>query len=314
MKINKLYSIEKSPFYRLRNRRKLANLLGLPDDYFNKDHEYNYSEYSKTKENGNGIRTFSVPSKDIKNIQDKLYNLLKRIETPQWLMSGKENCSYITNATLHLENYNVRTMDISKFYDSTPSGIIYKMFKQKFLVEHDIARILTKLVTYQGYLPTGSSTSQLITYWAYSDMFHEIYEIAQNNEYKFSLYVDDMAFSSKYHIPRTFRDNISAVLTIYGLHAKLSKDHYYQRSDFKVITGVGIKEGKVLVSNKKRQKIIELYKECRKNNDIYKIEQLKSMLLTLRQLEPTIFPEIYNYVTVYNVELSKIASKRNKKY
>lgn len=32
--MSKMYPIEKSPLYRMRNRRKLAVLLGLPKEYF----------------------------------------------------------------------------------------------------------------------------------------------------------------------------------------------------------------------------------------------------------------------------------------
>lgn len=97
-------------------------------------------------------------------------------------------------------------MDISKFYDSASYGKIYKMFKEKFLVENDIAWILTNLVTYKGGLPTGSPTSQLIAYWAYRDMFHEIYDVVVKRGCRFSLSVDDMTFTLKNHISMELND------------------------------------------------------------------------------------------------------------
>lgn len=309
--MTKLYSIEKSPFYRLRNRRKLAKHLGLPEAYFTKQREYNYDEFSKPKANGDGVRDFCVPSDDLKEIQKKLYKLLKRVETPEWLMSGKSGCSYVTNASIHTEENYIRTMDISKFYDSASYGKIYKMFKEKFLVENDIAWILTNLVTYKGGLPTGSPASQLIVYWAYSDMFQQIYEVAVANECRFSLYVDDMTFSSKNHISMKFRNNIARILSQEKLCAKLSKDHYFQTNDFKVVTGVGIRNGKQIIQNKKRKKILDLYKECREQNDIYKIEKLRGMLCSLRQVEPNIFPDINKFVMGYRKELVEIARSRN---
>lgn len=95
---NKCYSLEHSPLYRLRNRRKLAILLKLDERYFCRECEYIYHGFSRSKPNGDGIRKFTVPFDDLKVIQKQISKLLSRIETPDWVMSGKKSCSYITNA------------------------------------------------------------------------------------------------------------------------------------------------------------------------------------------------------------------------
>lgn len=161
-------------------------------------------------------------------------------------MSGKKSCSYITNAEVHLEHRFVKTMDISKFYDSAQRSRIYQMFSQTFNMASDIAWIMTELVTYNGTLPTGSPSSQLIIYWTYRGMFQRINELAEEYNCYFSLYVDDMAFSSDFPIKAILRDGVSDVLRKNGLLAKSKKDHYYQVNDFKVVTGVGIKQKKRL--------------------------------------------------------------------
>lgn len=87
--MSKTYKIEKSPLYRMRNRRKLAALLGMPENYFLHKPEYEYYEFSKPKPNGDGERHFTVPSEELKLIQKVLCRLLTRIETLDWVMSGK---------------------------------------------------------------------------------------------------------------------------------------------------------------------------------------------------------------------------------
>lgn len=190
-KMIKCYQIENSPLYRLRNRCTLARLLNLPKNYFREDHNYCYDEFTKPKPNGDGARKFTVPSNDLKDIQKNICKLLERIKTPQWVMSGKKSCSYITNAEVHLKHRFVKTMDISKFYDSAQRSRIYKMFSQTFKMEHDIAWIMTDLVTYNGTLPTGSPSSQLIVYWTYCDMFQKICDLSEEHNCYFSLYVDE---------------------------------------------------------------------------------------------------------------------------
>ena len=75
---------------------------------------------------------------------------MSRIETPEWVISGKKKHSYISNARNHCRNYNVKTMDISQFYDSAKRKYVYSMFKKKLLKKDDIARITTEIVMNRG--------------------------------------------------------------------------------------------------------------------------------------------------------------------
>lgn len=312
--MSKNYPIERSPLYRLRNRRKLAELLGLPKNYFKKEHSYKYKEFSRAKLNGNGNRNFTEPLGELKKIQKNIYRLLSRIETPIWIISGKKGKSYISNCREHVNNGFVKTMDISKFYDSAKKKYIYMMFKEKFYMDKDIARIMTSLVTYKNALPTGSPSSQLIVFWAYKDMFIDINKIAEHRKCKFTLYVDDMTFSSDTPIDSELRKEVERILNKYGLHSKLKKDHYYQVNDFKVITGVGIKNSKVVLPNVKRKAILDQYEKCKEKNNLHEIEKLRGMLCSARQIEPGIFHLIDSYVNKYQRDLASLSRTRlNKK-
>lgn len=308
--MNKTYSLEKSPLFRLRNKRKLADYLKVNKDYFEKEHNYKYNVFSRPKPNGDGKRTFTVPPDELKIIQKQVCRLLNRIETPDWVISGRKGYSYITNAEAHMSSKFVKTMDISRFYDSAQRSRIYKMFFNTFKMEHDVAWCMTELVTYKGALPTGSPSSQLIIYWTYRDMFEEINKISIKNGCIFSLYVDDMTFSSNCPIKREVRDEVAFLLKKNDLLAKAKKDHYYQAKDFKIVTGVGLKDGEKIVLNEKRKSVIQLYEQCKKIYDIKNIEKLNGKLCSLRQIEPDIFPEIYNFVQSYKNELKEYSKKR----
>ena len=79
------------------------------------------------------------------------------------------------------------------------------------------------LVMCEGTLPTGSPTSQFVVYWFYSDMFENIYEIAQKYKCEFTLCVDDMTFSSNIGISKQLRKDVEELLNSYCLHAKAKK-------------------------------------------------------------------------------------------
>ena len=307
--MNKIYPLEKSPLYKIRNRKKLAILLGLPEEYFCISHEYQYNCFSKPKPTG-GERHFTVPPKELMVIQKRLCRLLARIETPEWVISGKKYHSYITNAQRHIKSSFVKTMDISQFYDSVQRGKIYALFKNLFQMENDICWLMTELVTYNGTLPTGSPTSQLIVYWAYSKMFEQIKEIALENNCIFTLYVDDMTFSSTGPISMKLRKDVAVLLKKNGLKAKIKKDHYYQPDAFKVVTGVGIYNGELKILNSKKKQILDKYKECKVTHNLYEIEKLNGMLCSLRQIDSDIFPEIWNFIKHFDKELKELSRNR----
>ena len=79
--MNKCYPIENSPLYRLRNRRKLAEFLNLPKNYFKEEHTYCYNEFSRPKPNGDGERHFTVPPEDLKDIQKHICKLFSEAES-----------------------------------------------------------------------------------------------------------------------------------------------------------------------------------------------------------------------------------------
>ena len=83
----------------------------------------------------------------------------------------------------------VLTIDIKKFYDNCTREPVYQFFVQKLKTSPDVAEILTNIITYSG-------GSQIMAFYAYSDMFSEISDLAKQCGCKFTLYVDDMTFSS----------------------------------------------------------------------------------------------------------------------
>ena len=289
MSRNKIYPLSKSPLYRLRNRKKLAKLLFLRERYFYEKHNYKYKQKSIPKSDGSE-RVLEIPDYELKKIQARIHTLLQRIETPYWLKSGKKGESHITNAMLHLDSNHVRTMDISRFYDSVSRNRVYHMFRDLFLMEDDIATIMTNLVMHGNVLPTGAPSSQLIAYWAYQDMFSEINEYAIENNYKFSLYVDDMTFSSENSISYEFREHIAEILKKNGLYANRQKDKQYGPKAFKIVTGCGIKNGRMRLQNKRRKEIIELYNQCSKDPCDIIVKQLRGKLIAARQEEPDLLP------------------------
>ncbi|NCB47771.1 RNA-directed DNA polymerase, partial [bacterium] len=193
----------------------------------------------------------------LKLIQARIFQLMQCIERPEWLISGQKKKSYISNGQMHQDGNYILTIDIKKFYDNCSSEFVFRFFKDKMKTAPDIADILTRIVTYGGKIPTGCPTSQLIAFFAYEDMFFEIKAIAERYGCKFSLYVDDMTFSSTNPFnEKTLARDIDRTLRRYRHKPKYKKVHYYTKSDIKPVTGTILKPDHSLEIPNKLQKCI----------------------------------------------------------
>ena len=108
-------------------------------------------------------------------------------------------------------------------------------------------------------------------------MFDEISNWAQEQEITFSLYVDDLTFSSTKKLPSNIEQEVTKIIRRCSLGAlKLSrkKTQRYSPLNYKLVTGVIINPAadKLLIRNKIRHKI-ELIKGSNKGK-----EELKSLI------------------------------------
>ena len=87
--------LERSAFYQLKSRRTLATLLGisLPQlELLARDADSLYARRLAKK------RSVQVPKGALRRVHVRIFELLRRIETPDYLHSGIRSRSYVTNA------------------------------------------------------------------------------------------------------------------------------------------------------------------------------------------------------------------------
>ena len=140
----------------------------------------------------------------------------------------------------------------------------------------------------------------MIVFLTYEEMFNSINDIAGSYGCKFSLYVDDMTFSSSNPIRKEMRQEVVDVLNAYGFNAKWEKDHHYGSNDAKLITGVVIGlDNELKVRNRQRRKLLDQLSICRRTDDRNDIERLSGLLNSMRQIEPGVFPSVERYINYW---------------
>lgn len=202
------------------------------------------------------------PNGGLKRAHDLVKNALREEALPDWLYScrGKD---YVKNAACHAcPNNYVINMDISKFYPSCTRHYVLQLFADKnfYGLPPDVAELLSKILTYQGHIPTGSSASSYLAFWSYYNCFKEIFRFATAKKYKVTLYVDDLTLSSPKNFPAKYREKcvrtIGNIMERYGLPVNEKKTRIAGPCQEKKVTGVKITpKGEMLPPDELMRKI-----------------------------------------------------------
>ena len=256
-----MYPIEDSPLYKLRTKRKLAELLGIDMPELNRvtrDTERNYKVFSIRS--GTKERWIQEPKRRLKQIHKRVFNLLQRIDAPDYLHSGIKGRSYMTNAAAHTGPHQVYKLDIKSFFPSVAPTHIYYFFNELLKCSPDVAWKVRAICTMGDKLPTGSCISQVAAFYAYRPLFDRLAELAESCELCMTCYVDDLTFSGR-NVSGRFKFEAKQAISRAGLVAH--KERFYGHTKKKLVTGVVIDGDKLLVRNKHRLSIYHLLKLLR---------------------------------------------------
>ena len=312
----KKYDITQCALYKCRSKRRLEKILRLEQGGLKEINDIiRYHFFEIDKKNSHEKRKITAPDRKLKLIQRRILYLLQKVVRPEWLISGEKQKCYIDNGKMHLDGRYVLTIDIKKFYDNCTREPVYQFFIRKLKTSYDVAEILTDIVTYNGGIPTGCPTSQMIAFYAYMDMFMEIYEAAKIFDCKFTLYVDDMTFSSKNPFPyNKLAQKIDCILRKYGHRPKYPKVKYYSANDYKPITGTVVTPGQTLVvPNRLQETIYSTFQEIKdavNNIDnstemVKQITSLKGQIQAARNIEAGKFPEIKHIIDRMSIPVAE---------
>lgn len=271
--IKKNYEFNRSPFYRIYTKKKLAALLNITLAELK-------SVIDKTTYNLHSIkdREIQQPIGKLKIVHKRIFVILSRIKLPAYVHSTK-NHSYITNAAAHQLNTPLVKTDISSFYPSTGFSKINQLFKNDFECAEDVAWILAVICTYnRQYLPTGSHLSSILAFLTHKKMFDEIYELSLNNNCVMTCYVDDISISGEKASKKLLYEAIK-IIRKHGLNAKPSKSKTFSKDQAKIVTGVALTNQGLRVPNKRLQSTCEIRRILPKEENIIERDRLERILL-----------------------------------
>lgn len=328
----------KCKLYGLTTKRQLAKYLSKISVSKIKKHEFFLHRIKPAVVDGK--RLIEAPTRLLKDMQKIILNDFKNLDIPQNVFSGIKKRSYIMNVSQHVGKNHFMKIDLSKFFPHIKRDRVYRFYKNKFNLPNDLAEILTNLSTInieqidtekfstkqledyanakdfmvnkkikvKDHLITGSRISPILSYLVNEEMFNEIQNYCDSNQITFTIYVDDMAFSSKKKITQNHKHQIYGIINRFGYPINKSKTKIIDINDWKHITGGEIDKHGNLKCPKKLELKLRTYNDEFKKGDFTNIDKLRGLIVAMYQIEPKKYEFLYNVIMR---KYSKLKQRKN---
>lgn len=265
------YTLRDSPFFRMRNRKKLAALLNVSetalenicarDDLYVRcwKHKREKDRWLQTPPRPDvaaHYRPIDIPDAGLKALQSRIADLLARVSPPEWLFSPVKGRSYVDNAARHRGNRAFWLLDIADYFPSCTANSVAHFFRRKLECSPDVTAIMVHLTTWQQCLPQGSPCSPILAYFSNLDLWKEIEEAVAQAGLVHSVYADDITISGLI-VRKDVIWTIKRAVHKHGLRIKAEKELslIYRPAD---ITGVIVDGDRVKLPNRQLKRLFEL--------------------------------------------------------
>lgn len=264
------YDLRDSPFYKLRSRDKLTELLRVSPTtladlasgkpvYVRRWKHKKLNEWLKDApldEVTDSYRPIDIPEPRLKSVQSRISNLLSRIQPPDFLFSPVKGRSYVENAAHHVGSNAFWLLDVADYFPSCTANNVARFFRKDMSCSEDVTAVLLRLVTLGECLPQGSPCSPILAYYCNRPMWLAIQECVSSSDCKLSVYADDITISGAV-VPKKMIWDVKRIVHGSGLNLKPSKEVSLVCSPAD-ITGVIVKPGGTYLPNRQFKKLVEL--------------------------------------------------------
>lgn len=144
------------------------------------------------------LRPIDNPLREIKWIQQRIYRrLLKPICFPQHVIGAVPKRCVTDNTQRHLHSDLLITLDVQQFFPSITNKQVYKVWSEFLGCSPPVARLLTRLTTFNRHLPQGAPTSPLLANLVIWMIDEPIRKLCDDLLVAYSTWIDDLAFSGE---------------------------------------------------------------------------------------------------------------------
>jgi len=242
--------------------KDIALLLKITEENLAKLSEkapHMYYTREMRKRNG-GIRIIEAPHTSLNKIQKILLDQLFSGLSYDPILFGGKGSSTKKAVRRHTRKALVITLDIKDFFPNVKSHKVKKMFIRRG-AKHDVADLLTRLVTYKNHLPQGAPTSPCIARLILNPVAIHIKRVVRSVKARIepSIWVDDIIISGPKGLKRLKKTLIS-IFNRYDFQIPEEKFKIMPDNQEQVSLGIRLNDGIGVPSS-----YLQKYKaECKK--------------------------------------------------
>ena len=170
--------------------------------------------------------------------------LLPKLSVTEFNHGGVRGRHIKTNVEPHLKSTYVYTTDISNFYPAVSHNRVYRLFSRDFGCSPDVARICTKICTYEHHLALGLITSPILADQVMRRIDSRVGGACHKAGLVYTRYVDDLTISGPFDLQKSgFAALVERILGEHGFDVNPSKNRFGRLADGVPITKIRVNRG-----------------------------------------------------------------------
>jgi RNA-directed DNA polymerase len=249
---------------RILSVNRLADILQIPRETLVRlsvEPELNYDPFETVgrsrpfqKQHPSKLRPIDNPLKELSWVQKRIYRrLLKPICFPEHIFGAVPKRSVRDNAERHLDATLLVTLDIRQCFPSITNVQVYQVWRKLLGCSTPVARLLTRLTTFQRRLPQGAATSPLLANLFIWMIDQPLRKACADLDVAYSTWIDDLAFSGER--ARDLIQEATSVLGAHGLRLSRKKIRIMGPRAIKLLTGTRLGAGKISAPKEKLSRV-----------------------------------------------------------
>ncbi len=216
------------------SREQLQRVLDRAEDCYERLQLYDPAKPDK-------IRNVVDVRNPLRRLQSRFYRnvLLRKLTISPYNHGGVRGRHIKTHFSPHAKSVFVFKADVSNFYPSIHHTRVYRLFLNRFKCVPDVARLCTRLCTYEHHLALGLITSPILADQVFADTDRRIGAACKKAGLVYTRFVDDLTISGPYDLQQSGIPNLIArILEEHGLAVNTQKNQFGRLADGISITGI----------------------------------------------------------------------------
>jgi Reverse transcriptase (RNA-dependent DNA polymerase) len=199
------------------------------------------------------VRTLAIPiDQSLKNTHGRLLQFLRQYEStiPLSVHGYVRGRSAFTNAQSHVDWLNengveptgrhILRVDIQDFFPSITAEMVRRSMEVVLGMGAEVCALLASLVTFEGSLPLGPSTSPLISNLVMWRVDQDVEEWARRRSWHYTRYADDMTFSASSPLNP---EGLDRIIAEHGFRLNERKTRRAKHGQYLFTTGLSLSDG-----------------------------------------------------------------------